>query len=101
MGLLSEPTRGQAGIGWLRLVTDIPTALSEIVHGHLRLGSYFTSLKSTRVESVFCREDPLPSSCGNRSAPISDQQEVFTLDRSQRSNALRFTSINGQIGQET
>jgi predicted ATP-grasp superfamily ATP-dependent carboligase len=61
MGLLSEPTKGQAGIGWLRLVTDIPTALSEIVHGHLRLGSYFTSLRSTRVESVFCREDPLPS----------------------------------------
>jgi D-aspartate ligase len=61
MGVSSEPSRGQAGVGWLRLITDIPTALSEIAHGHLGLGSYFRSLRSTRAESVFCREDPLPS----------------------------------------
>ena len=61
MGLPLERSRGRAGIGWLRLVTDIPTALSELVHGHLSWGSYFRSLRSTRVESVFCREDPLPS----------------------------------------
>jgi D-aspartate ligase len=60
MGELAEPTRGKAGIGWLRLVTDLPTALSAIVHGSLGVGSYFRSLQRTRVESVFCWEDPLP-----------------------------------------
>jgi D-aspartate ligase len=53
--------RGRAGIGWLRLLTDFPTAISEILCGRLSLRSYFESLKRTQVESVFCREDPLPS----------------------------------------
>jgi D-aspartate ligase len=52
--------RGMAGIGWLRLLTDIPTALSQIMNGRLDTRSYFGSLKKTQVESVFCREDPLP-----------------------------------------
>jgi D-aspartate ligase len=53
--------RGKAGIGWLRLLTDVPTAISEIVHRPPQLAAYVESLRRTRVESVFCREDPLPS----------------------------------------
>jgi D-aspartate ligase len=56
-----EPSRGKAGVGWLRLVTDVPTVLSDLVHGQFELGSYWKSLRSTRVESVFSPEDPLPS----------------------------------------
>ena len=52
--------RGIAGIGWLRLLTDIPTAFSQIVSRQLGARSYFRSLRRMRVESVFCREDPLP-----------------------------------------
>jgi predicted ATP-grasp superfamily ATP-dependent carboligase len=55
------PCRGQAGIGWLRLLTDVPTALSDLIQGHLSWGDYLTSLRNTRIESVFCRQDPLPS----------------------------------------
>jgi D-aspartate ligase len=54
-------SRGRAGVGWLRLITDIPTAASDIWHGHLSAKSYLESLRRTRVESVFSIRDPLPS----------------------------------------
>jgi predicted ATP-grasp superfamily ATP-dependent carboligase len=53
--------RGTAGIGWLRLLTDVPTAASDILGGHLKFREYLASLRKTQVESVFCRRDPLPS----------------------------------------
>jgi D-aspartate ligase len=54
-------SRAEAGVGWLRLMTDIPTAFSDMLDGHLKLSSYIDSLKRTRVESVFSVEDPIPS----------------------------------------
>jgi D-aspartate ligase len=61
MGELSEKCRGEPGVGWLRLVTDLPTAIGGLLRGRLKLSSYFSSLRRTRIESVFCSEDPLPS----------------------------------------
>jgi len=61
LGLTPHQVHAKAGIGWLRLLTDIPTALSDLAHGSLSLGEYFRSLRATRVESVFSYEDPLPS----------------------------------------
>lgn len=56
-----ERSRARAGVGWLRAVTDFPTAASDLWAGELSLRSYWSSLKNTRVESVFCLHDPLPS----------------------------------------
>jgi D-aspartate ligase len=61
MGEAVEPRRGKSGVGWLRLVTDIPTVVTSLVFGRLKLGAYLKSLQNTQVESVFCREDPWPS----------------------------------------
>jgi D-aspartate ligase len=61
MGLPIEPCHGRIEVGWLRLVTDVPTALSDMIGGHLSLRSYIASLRNTRVESVFAKGDPLPS----------------------------------------
>jgi D-aspartate ligase len=61
VGQVSEPCRGQDKVGWLRLVTDVPTALNDMLTGHLSVRSYIESLRNTRTESVFSREDPLPS----------------------------------------
>jgi D-aspartate ligase len=55
-----EPTRGRAGVNWIRLVTDVPTAVVEMLGGRLDWREYFRSLKSFDVEAVFKREDPLP-----------------------------------------
>ena len=61
LGLPIEPVHAKPGVGWLRLLTDIPTALSDIAHGYLSVGDYFRSLRATGVESVFAWSDPLPS----------------------------------------
>lgn len=61
LGLPIEPVRAKSGVGWLRLVSDIPTALSDFFHGSLSLATYLKSLLATRVESVFNWRDPLPS----------------------------------------
>jgi D-aspartate ligase len=61
LGQRSARCRGKSGVGWLRLITDLPTALSGILQGRVAFSSYLDSLRRTRVESVFCREDPLPA----------------------------------------
>jgi predicted ATP-grasp superfamily ATP-dependent carboligase len=61
LALPSRPVRGEPGIGWLRLVTDLPTVVSGLWHGRVSFGTYLTSLRRTQVESVFSVEDPLPS----------------------------------------
>jgi predicted ATP-grasp superfamily ATP-dependent carboligase len=57
----TEPRRGIPGVGWLRAITDMPTVCAELLRGQLEFTSYLESLRSTRIESVFCLHDPLPS----------------------------------------
>jgi predicted ATP-grasp superfamily ATP-dependent carboligase len=60
LGLQTEQTRAPAGVGWLRLLTDIPTAISDFAHGSLSAGAYLRSLRTARVDAVFNWKDPLP-----------------------------------------
>jgi predicted ATP-grasp superfamily ATP-dependent carboligase len=55
-----HPGRAKAGVNWVRLATDLPVGITEIVRGRLGLRSYLASLRRSNVESVFSREDPLP-----------------------------------------
>jgi D-aspartate ligase len=61
IGRSTEPCRAKAGVGWLRAVTDMPTAAADMWARELDLRSYLTSLRNTRTESVFCAHDPIPS----------------------------------------
>jgi D-aspartate ligase len=61
LGIKVERSRARAGVGWLRMVTDLPTAASDLWDGELSLRSYWGSLRRTRSESVFCLKDPVPS----------------------------------------
>lgn len=47
-------------VGWLRALTDLPTAALDLWDRELSLGSYFRSLRRTGIESVFSLADPLP-----------------------------------------
>jgi D-aspartate ligase len=47
-------------IKWFHTVTDIPTVLSEISKGHMRISDYFYSLKGRKKDAVFSASDPLP-----------------------------------------
>jgi len=56
-----ESCRGRTGVGWMRLLTDVPTSLAEMFRGYLSLSSYIQSIRRTKTESVFSWQDPLPS----------------------------------------
>jgi predicted ATP-grasp superfamily ATP-dependent carboligase len=45
---------------WIRLVTDIPTAISEIAAGRLTVRQYLASLSGNLGFAVFSLRDPLP-----------------------------------------
>jgi D-aspartate ligase len=61
MGESVGPCRGRPGVGWIRMVTDVPTSLREILAGRLSLGSYLQCLRSFAVESVYSRDDLKPT----------------------------------------
>ena len=52
--------RGEPGIAWIRFLTDLPTAASEILSGKLALKEYLRTLRTANVEAVFSIEDPFP-----------------------------------------
>jgi D-aspartate ligase len=60
LGLPVSPCRGQAGIAWVRMTTDLPAALAAILAGDTGVWSYLRSLGSCNTEAVFSAEDPLP-----------------------------------------
>ncbi len=61
---LSRPVpdalRAPAGVSWVRLATDVPTAVLELARGALGWRSYARSLRRANVEAVFASDDPAP-----------------------------------------
>jgi predicted ATP-grasp superfamily ATP-dependent carboligase len=55
-----EPVCGLPGRSWMRLLTDFPTALFDILHGRLSLGEYARSLRNVNEFAAFSWNDPLP-----------------------------------------
>jgi predicted ATP-grasp superfamily ATP-dependent carboligase len=45
---------------WIRLITDVPTVLSEIIRGRLRIRDYLKTMKGQKTFAVFALNDPLP-----------------------------------------
>jgi len=60
MGEAIEPRRGRAGVSWIRIVTDLPTGIVEMLGRRLDWREYVRSLRDCQIEAVFNREDPLP-----------------------------------------
>jgi len=60
VGLPISACKGQPGVGWVRMTTDIPAACIAILAGDTNIKSYVHSLRTCKVEAVFNREDPLP-----------------------------------------
>jgi len=61
LGIEVVPAEARPGIRWIRVTTDLPTALSQLVRGRLGFREYFRSLGKVDVEAVFSRDDPAPS----------------------------------------
>lgn len=60
IGLPVAHCEGNAGMGWVRMTTDLPTAFMDLLRGNLNLKSYVGSLRKCDVEAVFSIDDPLP-----------------------------------------
>jgi D-aspartate ligase len=60
VGEPARASRAASGVRWIRLATDLPTAVVESLHGRLDWRAYGRSVASSDVESVFSWSDPLP-----------------------------------------
>jgi len=48
------------GVKWVRELTDVPTAILEILKKRLKLRDYLKSVKGKKELAVYSRQDPLP-----------------------------------------
>lgn len=48
------------GVKWVRLVTDLPTVVIELLKGRMTFGGYLASLKGRKQLAVLSSSDPLP-----------------------------------------
>jgi D-aspartate ligase len=55
-----EPVEGRAGERWLRLTTDLPTGVREVLARRLPLRPYVSSLVGRRERAIAARDDVLP-----------------------------------------
>jgi predicted ATP-grasp superfamily ATP-dependent carboligase len=60
LGQAVDPVRALPGVKWVRLSTDLPTVVPELLARRLRWRPYIHSLLSVDVEGLFERDDPLP-----------------------------------------
>ncbi|MGB6200321.1 MAG: hypothetical protein WA871_07230 [Candidatus Acidiferrales bacterium] len=61
VGKAVETCHGRSGVGWIRMVTDVPTSLGSLCVGRLGMKAYWRSLMDYSVESVFSSDDILPT----------------------------------------
>jgi D-aspartate ligase len=54
-------TRARAGARWVRMVTDVPTVMTEIRRRRLSPGGYLFSLRPPLEFAVFAGDDPVPA----------------------------------------
>ena len=59
-GMHVPATRAREGVRWLRLATDTPTALREVLHRRLPLRRYLASLGPGRERAIMAWDDPVP-----------------------------------------
>jgi len=52
--------RGQPGVRWVRMSTDLPAALREMARGTLSPLRYLRSLTGPKESAIFAYDDPLP-----------------------------------------
>lgn len=47
-------------VKWVRLLTDIPVVVTEIMKRNMKISDYLNSMKGSKEFAVFCMDDPLP-----------------------------------------
>jgi len=60
MGLEIELQTPRVGVKWVRLITDVPTCVKEILSGSMTVNDYAHSMSGPKEFAVFSFGDPLP-----------------------------------------
>jgi len=60
VGLPVAPCKGQSGVSWVRLTTDVPAACMALLARDIDFRSYVQSMRRCNVEAVFSLSDPMP-----------------------------------------
>jgi len=55
-----QPPLSANEVKWIRLITDVPTVITEMIKGRMSLKSYWQSLKGKKEFAVLSLDDPLP-----------------------------------------
>ena len=53
-------TKAAVGVRWVRMSTDAPTAIREVLHGRLSLREYLRSIRPPVAPAIYASDDPLP-----------------------------------------
>jgi D-aspartate ligase len=72
-----------AGVRWVRMSTDVPAALQEMLRGRLSLRSYLRSLRGPLQFALVSADDPLP---GLMDLPIFAFKHIYNAYSSLRRN---------------
>jgi len=54
------PTKARVGARWVRMSTDLPTAIREVLGGRLPLLAYLRTLRAPLASAIYASDDPLP-----------------------------------------
>jgi predicted ATP-grasp superfamily ATP-dependent carboligase len=73
-----------AGVRWVRMSTDVPAALQEMLRGRLNLRSYLRSLRGPLQFALVSADDPLP---GLMDLPIFAFKHIYNVYSNLRKNA--------------
>jgi len=97
LGYPVDRYRAKAGVGWLRGITDVPTVISDLWAGELSLSSYWRSLKNTGTESVFCRQDPLPSIAEVVMLPYLVAKKYFAKSKERPESRVSGDPVDAEV----
>jgi D-aspartate ligase len=53
-------TKAAVGVRWVRMSTDAPTAIREVIHGRMSLSEYLRSIRPPVASAIYASDDPMP-----------------------------------------
>jgi D-aspartate ligase len=94
MGETLPQHTGRNGVRWVRLVTDIPAAIHEMLRGRLKPRDYWSGLRSPVQFSAMSLDDPLP---GLLDLPLYGYKHIHNLYKGLReSMPVKVERLSGR-----
>jgi D-aspartate ligase len=81
MGRPVPKLSASAGVRWVRMSTDVPAVIHEILRGRLKVGSYLRSLRGPIEFSLMAADDPLP---GLLDLPLFGYKHLYNAFKAMR-----------------